>query len=56
MVAGAPKFYEIAKRVVEMTENTIFVAHSVSFDYNVIRSEFRKLGYEFKREKLCKYS
>lgn len=53
MVAGAPKFYEIAKRVVKMTENAIFVAHSVSFDYNVIRSEFRKLGYDFKREKLC---
>lgn len=53
MVAGAPRFYEIAKRVVEITENAIFVAHSVSFDYNIIRSEFRSLGYDFVREKLC---
>jgi len=53
MVADAPKFYEIAKKVVEITENAVFVAHSVSFDFNIIRSEFRKLGYDFKREQLC---
>jgi len=53
MVADAPKFYEIAKEVVKLTENAIFVAHSVSFDYNIIRSEFRKLGFDYKREQLC---
>ncbi|MEN8247921.1 MAG: exonuclease domain-containing protein [Bacteroidota bacterium] len=53
MVAGAPKFYEIAKKVVELTENSIFVAHSVSFDYSIVRSEFRSLGFDFAREKLC---
>jgi DNA polymerase-3 subunit epsilon len=53
MVAEAPKFYEIAKKVVKITEDAVFVAHSVSFDFNIIRSEFRKLGYDFKREKLC---
>ncbi len=53
MVADAPKFYEIAKKVVEITENTIFVAHSVSFDYNIVRAEFRRLGFDFNREKLC---
>jgi DNA polymerase-3 subunit epsilon len=53
MVAGAPKFYEIAREVVTITEGAIFVAHSVSFDYNIVRSEFRRLGYDFNREKLC---
>lgn len=53
MVAEAPKFYEIAKEIVEITEGAIFVAHSVSFDYNIVRAEFRRLGYDFKREKLC---
>ena len=53
MVADAPKFYEIAKKIVEITEGKIFVAHNVSFDYNFIRSEFRSLGYEYKRENLC---
>ena len=53
MVAGAPRFYEIAKRVVELTENAVFVAHSVSFDYSIVRSEFRALGFDFVRDKLC---
>ena len=53
MVATAPKFYEIAKNIIEITEGAIFVAHSVSFDYNIVRVEFRRLGYDFKREKLC---
>lgn len=53
MVANAPKFFEIAKQLVEITENTIFVAHNVGFDYNFIKAEFQSLGYEYKREQLC---
>jgi DNA polymerase-3 subunit epsilon len=53
MVTDAPKFYEIARDIVELTENTIFVAHNVHFDYHFIRNEFRRLGYEYKRERLC---
>ena len=53
MVSGAPKFYEVAKKVVEMTQNAIFVAHNVRFDYNFIREEFSTLGYTFTRELLC---
>jgi DNA polymerase-3 subunit epsilon len=53
MVANAPKFYEIAKKVVEFTEGTIFVAHNVGFDYGMIRSEFRRLGYDFRLPHLC---
>ena len=52
-VRDAPKFYEVAKRVFEMTQGRIFVAHNVSFDYNFIRAEFESLGGEFKRKKLC---
>ena len=37
MVSGAPKFHEIAPRILELTENRTFVAHNVSFDYNFIR-------------------
>lgn len=29
MVEDAPKFYEIAKNIIEITENRIFVAHNV---------------------------
>lgn len=53
MVADAPRFYEIAKRIVEMTENKIFVAHNVTFDYKFIRSEFKSLGFNFVRNNLC---
>jgi DNA polymerase-3 subunit epsilon len=53
MVRQAPKFYEIAKKVNEITKDTVFVAHSVNFDYNIIRKEFRELGFDFKRKKLC---
>ena len=52
-VENAPKFYEVAKKIVELTENQIFVAHNADFDYNFIRHEFLRLGYKFKRKKLC---
>lgn len=53
MVADAPKFYEVAKAIVEMTKDTVFVAHDVFFDYNIIKREFAELGYSFKLPKLC---
>lgn len=53
MVAQAPKFYEVAKRIVEMTEGAVFVAHNVSFDYSFVREEFARLGYPFSRQQLC---
>lgn len=53
MVADAPKFHEIAKELIEITENTIFVAHNVRFDYSFIRSAFNDLGYTFTRKQLC---
>lgn len=53
MVRTAPKFYEIAKKVQEFTKDTIFVAHNVNFDYNIIQSEFKSLGFDYKRKKLC---
>lgn len=53
MVARAPRFYEIAKKIVELTEGKIFIAHNVNFDYNFIREEFKSLGYDYSRKKLC---
>ena len=53
MVEQAPKFYEVAKQIVELTEDAVFVAHNVSFDYNFIREEFARLGYTFSRKQLC---
>lgn len=53
MVHNAPKFYEVAKKIVEMTNGNIFVAHNVHFDYSFIQKEFSELGFQFQREKLC---
>lgn len=53
MVAEAPKFYEVAKRIVEITDKATFVAHNASFDYNFVRNEFKRLGYDFSRPMLC---
>ena len=53
MVAKAPKFYEIAKKVIEFCEGCVFVAHNVAFDYGMFRSEFKTLGYDFRFPHLC---
>ncbi len=53
MVTDAPKFYEVAKTIVEMTEDAVFVAHNVRFDYTFLKEEFRRLGYTFTRKQLC---
>ncbi len=53
MVRTAPKFFEIAKKIEEITKDRIFVAHNVNFDFNIIKDEFKSLGYNFKRKKLC---
>jgi len=53
MVRDAPTLLEIAPQILDMTQDTIFVAHSVNFDYNVIKEEFRTIGISFVRKKLC---
>lgn len=53
MVSAAPKFYEVARQIVEITEGCIFVAHNVNFDYGFLREEFKRLAYNFERDKLC---
>jgi DNA polymerase-3 subunit epsilon len=53
MLRSAPKFYEVAKRIIEITEDCIIVAHNAVFDYRVLRTEFSRLGYNFERQSLC---
>ena len=53
MLLSAPKFYEVAKRIIEITEDCIIVAHNAQFDYRVLRTEFRNLGYDFEKQTLC---
>ena len=53
MVHDAPPFYEIARRVVEITQDSVFVAHNARFDYSFVQKEFRTLGYTYSRKQLC---
>ncbi|MCR8668247.1 exonuclease domain-containing protein [Aestuariibaculum sp. M13] len=53
MVADAPTFKDVADNILSITEDCIFVAHNVNFDYNIIRSEFKAIGVDFNRRKLC---
>jgi DNA polymerase-3 subunit epsilon len=53
MLQSAPKFYEVAKRIIEITENCTLVAHNTTFDYRILRTEFDRLGYDFNRNTLC---
>ena len=53
LVRNAPTWTKIASKVLEITQDTIFVAHSVNFDYNVIKNEFQNIGIHFSRKKLC---
>ncbi|CAN0516497.1 unnamed protein product, partial [Scytosiphon promiscuus] len=53
MLRTAPKFYEVAKRIVEITEDAVIVAHNAQFDYRILRTEFRRLGFNFERKTLC---
>ncbi|MAT90511.1 MAG: exonuclease [Flavobacteriaceae bacterium] len=53
MLRNAPKFYEVAKRIVEITEDCTIVAHNAQFDNRILSTEFERLGFSFDRDTLC---
>lgn len=53
MLRNAPKFHEVAKRIVEIMDGCVMVAHNSSFDYRIVRNEFSRLGYQFEVPTLC---
>ncbi len=53
MLLSAPKFFEVANRIVEITKDCIIVAHNAEFDYRILQTEFRRLGFPFERRSIC---
>lgn len=53
MVREAPPFHQVARRIVEITEGHVLVAHNARFDYAFLKKEFLDLGYPFARRTLC---
>ncbi len=53
MLRNAPRFYEVAKRIIEITEGCTIVAHNAQFDNRILTTEFDRLGYAFEKDMLC---
>ncbi|SDE59043.1 3'-5' exonuclease [Riemerella columbipharyngis] len=52
MVKTAPKFHEVARRILEITEGTTLVGHNVAFDYRMLKQSFQRLGYDYQKDTL----
>lgn len=50
---NAPTFYDIKEEILELLTDSVFVAHSVRFDYGFIRSEFKRVGINFSTKHFC---
>ena len=53
MLRNAPKFYEVAKRIVEITKDVTLVAHNAEFDSRILKTEFDRLGFDYQKNSLC---
>ena len=53
MVAGAPRFADIAELVRGKLRSAVFVAHNARFDYSFLKAEFRRLGIPFSAQVMC---
>lgn len=53
MVSDAPLFADIAQDVLDITEECIFVAHNINFDYSMVKREFKRIGITFRRSNVC---
>lgn len=53
MVADAPRFVEIADELQGRLSDKVMVAHNARFDYGFLKSEFRRLGIDFRQRVLC---
>jgi DNA polymerase III subunit epsilon len=53
MIADAPVFADVAEQIDAITEDCVFVAHSVNFDFSYIQQAFKTCGMKYERQKLC---
>jgi len=53
MVAGAPKFEDVAENIYSMLHDKIFIAHNVNFDYSFVKSHLNGCGFDLNSRKLC---
>lgn len=53
MVAGAPRFEEVAEKIYSLLHDRIFIAHNVNFDYSFVKGHLKDAGFDLNVKKLC---
>lgn len=53
MVAGAPRFADLAGELAVLLQGRLFVAHNARFDHGFLRNEFARLGVGFSPQVMC---
>jgi len=53
MVADAPPFEEVAAEALQRLKGRLFIAHNARFDYGFLKTEFKRLGIDFRASVLC---
>ncbi|WP_257656764.1 exonuclease domain-containing protein [Parapedobacter lycopersici] len=53
LVANAPAFSDVARRIFDLLSGRVFVAHHVNFDYSFIKHHLQTAGYTYVAPKLC---
>ena len=53
MLAGAPRFAELADELHERLAGRVFIAHNARFDYGFLRREFDRAGIKFHAAARC---
>lgn len=53
MTWEAPTFRGIADELEVFLDDAIFVAHNVNFDYSFIQAEFKRIGIDYKSDRIC---
>ena len=53
MVADAPRFDDIAQRLLELMDGAVLVAHNARFDYGFLKNAFERLGIVLRAKSLC---
>ena len=53
MLDSAPPFREVAPALLDRLRGRLFIAHNARFDYGFLKSEFRRLGMDFRAPSLC---
>jgi DNA polymerase III subunit epsilon len=53
MVADAPRFKQVADKLLSLLDGSVLVAHNASFDHGFLRSEYARLGHDLQVPSLC---